>query len=137
MKFVLMSFVIIFSIFLGSCTENPEEVIKGYWQEEKWETNEKFMDELSQNNVHVIKRHRTEKWVFKPNNRFKIIKEDGNIIRGDWHILGRGHILKLIYDGSEETEIFNIKELNFSEMILNADIGTEIQGISKLYFKKI
>lgn len=122
-------------VILGIKVNNPELMIIGQWEEKDW-AYEKLDDKsLLELGIENFKKHEAETWVFKENNTVEFNKGDRIIALAEWHIKGRGHILKIDHsDGTEE--LFDIKELNNSELVLNFDIGMETRGIAKLIFAK-
>lgn len=127
--------IIVALLTLGFKVNNPESIIIGQWEEKDW-AYEKLDDKsLLELGIENFKKHEAETWVFKENNTVEFNKGDRLIALAEWHIKGRGHILKIDHsDGTEE--LFDIKELNDSELVLNFDIGMETRGIAKLIFAK-
>lgn len=127
--------IIVALLTLGFKVNNPEAIIIGQWEEKDW-AYEKLDDKsLLELGIENFKKHEAETWVFKENNTVEFNKGDRLIALAEWHIKGRGHILKIDHsDGTEE--LFDIKELNDSELVLNFDIGMETRGIAKLIFAK-
>jgi hypothetical protein len=136
-KLTLLLLLFLPMVFLHSCFKSPDSLLIGEWVEESWEMDEKdarmFTERQSDN---TIKSHSREVWRFFSDDTFEITKKEEKTIRGKWQILGRGHILKMTYENSGETEVFDIKELNEEQLMLNIDIGMEIKGVSKLSFLK-
>lgn len=122
-------------LVLGFKGNNPESVIIGQWEEKDW-AYEKLDDKsLLELGIEDFKKHEAETWVFNENNTVDFNKGDRLIASAEWHIKGRGHILRIDHsDGTEE--LFDIKELNDGELVLNFDIGMETRGIAKLVFAK-
>jgi hypothetical protein len=127
--------IIIALLTLGFKGNNPESIIIGQWEEKDW-AYEKLDDKsLLDLGIGNFKKHEAETWVFKADNTVEFTKGDELIASAEWHIKGRGHILKIDHnDGTEE--LFDIKELNDGELVLNFDIGMETRGIAKLIFAK-
>lgn len=136
----LVGFFIKFTI-----TRNPATEILGTWEEKDW-SYEKFDGFLPRNQRMVdginmryyshrdIMKHEFESWRFSEDSIY-IVKEGKVIETAHWKLKGRGHILKILYsDGS--FELYDVKELNDDELILNYDIGMEVRGIAKLEFKR-
>jgi hypothetical protein len=122
-------------IFLGFTVRNPEGVILGKWEETDW-TYEKIENESVYDlGLAEIKKHEAEQFVFTEDNQVEFYKNGRKTAAATWTIKGRGHILRIDHeDGS--MELFDIKELNDDELILNFDIGMETRGIAKLIFSR-
>lgn len=145
-KGILLLFTLLFVAFfiaMGSFTESPEMTILGRWKEAKWEyektqeviTDEKFSAEIKELIGERLFIHKAEVWRFLPEQKLILIHADGSQDIGSWVLIGRGHILKIIYQGNT-IEQYDIIELNNEQMVLNFDIGMEIKGIAKLTFRK-
>lgn len=129
--------VLLIQALFCACTDNPEDKILGSWLETKWEYEDYKIKQLKEHDPRIVRRHQTERWIFNADESFIIVKKNGEEITGRWSLLGRGHILKLHYDENDEVEVYDIKELNHEELVLNIDIGMEIKGVARLFFTKI
>lgn len=130
---ILMGLVILFAVLAAS--PNPEDKILGEWTEVKWEyekmNNKDFLDyDISQ-----VKRHESEHWIFLPDKTLLMKKGNQVVSRAEWKIKGRGHILKIVHEDGFQ-ELYDIKELDSGELIVNFDIGMETKGIARLHFEK-
>ncbi|MFN6943488.1 MAG: hypothetical protein ACK4ND_00965 [Cytophagaceae bacterium] len=132
MKNYLILFILPFVFF--SCGTNPEQLIVGEWIEVCWEYEDYSRIKFKEHDHRKIIKHETEKWVFTK-DRFEVKKANGRTMSGKWLLSGRGNILKLIYDDDNKMELYDIKELNRSDLILNVNIGMEIKGIGNLHLK--
>lgn len=122
-------------VTLGFTARNPESVIVGNWEESDWSYEKIENESVYDLGLKEIKKHEAEKWVFSEDKQLEFYKENQKIADASWTIKGRGHILRIDHkDGS--TELFDIKELNDDELILNFDIGMETRGIAKLVFSR-
>lgn len=122
-------------VSLAIHVDNPENLIIGQWEEKDW-AYEKLDDKsLLDLGLGEIKKHEAETWVFNEDNTLAFTQGKDSVATAKWNIKGRGHILRIKHeDGTQE--LFDIKELNENEMILNFDIGMESRGIAKLVFSK-
>jgi len=144
LSFLLTFFTIL--IMLPSCGNNPEKNILGDWKEQEWDY-EKFdgyspkdfkkidgVDLRNYSDRNLI-RHEAEIWRFKKNGDLELVSDQNIVTKAKWNLKGRGHILKIKYaDGS--FELYDIKELSNTELVMNYDIGMEVRGIAKLRFEK-
>jgi hypothetical protein len=131
---IIIAGIILISGFLGM-SPNPEDKILGEWTEVKWEyekiNNKDFLDY----DISKIKRHESEHWVFLPDKTLLMKKGNEVISTAEWRIKGRGHILKITHEDGFQ-ELYDIKELDSGELIVNFDIGMETKGIARLHFEK-
>jgi hypothetical protein len=135
------------ALCLSACGTNPEDVIVGRWEEVSWRYEKfdghapnatKWIDGIRLPNYPArgIVRHEAEYWEFQPGRVLLIRTRDGDTVRARWRLKGRGHVLKVRYPESDDVEVYDIKELNRNELILNYDIGMEVRGIAQLTFNR-
>lgn len=136
----LLSIFLLLTVFtLSSCGNHPEATIIGEWVEIKAQYEEySDIDENDDEYDHrKVIRHETEQWIFAQDKTFTIKKPHQPSTTGKWRMSGRGHILQLFYDDEDTNdEVYDIKELNDREMIINVDIDMEIRGIGAITFKR-
>jgi hypothetical protein len=144
MNTITFTILLSLGILLASVTNSPEEIIVGKWKEAEWtyeisdlnvEDKKLHPTDIKELVGQELMIHKSEKWEFLPNHKVIFYKKDKSKIVADWRIKGRGHILKILYDNGN-IEIYDIKELNKDEFIINFDIGMEVRGIAKLIFKR-
>jgi len=131
---IAISIICLSAVFLASPDE--ERAIIGTWKESHWKY-EKIDDKiLIDTDLKQIIRHEFESWVFMPNGILRMFKNGKVTKEAVWKVKGRGHILKLSYPDGEE-ELYDIKELNRNEFVVNFDIGMETRGIARLTFTRV
>ena len=65
-----------------------------------------------------------------------LFKNNGTHEKVQWHLKGRGHILKMNHqDGG--VECYQIKRIKHDEMVLHFESETHARGIIKIIFQKI
>lgn len=142
-----LAFIPFFLIFLSlfivvAFFDSPEETICGQWEEVDWKyekVDNRPATMLSYKDLaeEAIIRHEAEFWEFNPDRTFRISRKDRSDIHGTFSLKGRGHLLKLVYEGGEKTEKYEVNELTNDEMVLIVTIdGFEVRGIAKLIFKR-
>ncbi|MEH6679913.1 MAG: lipocalin family protein [Sediminicola sp.] len=129
-------------IFLLANSNNPDASIIGEWKEVEWKyekTPSRDKRELTEGEKKSITKglyiHEAETWKFLPNGRV-ILSKDGKEEELGWTLKGRGHILKL-YHLSDQSEHYNLYNLNENEMVLYFHTELHAKSIVKLKFKKI
>ncbi len=134
---IVSTFLMFSLVILSGCGDHPEQTIVGEWVEIK-AVYENYTDiEDDEYDHRKVTRHETEQWIFEPDNSFTIKRPHQEPVTGKWRMSGRGHILKLLYDGENSNdEVYDIKELNNKEMIINVDIDMEIRGIANFTFRR-
>ena len=115
---------------------NPERVILGKWKETGWSYENIDKNDFVYHDIKLARKHESESWRFADNNILYFHNGDVISAQALWKIKGRGHILQLTYEDGD-TELYDIKELNDHELIINFDIGMESRGIARLVFTKI
>ncbi len=130
---------------LVGCGKSPEEFLVHKWEEVRWsyEKTDRTRREIQRfDGIRIdafegrfIRHHEAEYWWFKEDRSFAIALEQGTILKGRWRLKGRGHILTLRYEDGA-VEVYDIKELNGRQMVLNLDLGMEVRGIARLDFSR-
>ncbi|MDB5258788.1 MAG: hypothetical protein JWM14_3483 [Chitinophagaceae bacterium] len=115
---------------------NPERMIKGKWVETGWSYENIDKRSFLYRDVHMAHKHESESWRFLDNNQLHFYNGEDVAAKATWRIKGRGHVLQLTYEDGD-MELYDIKELNDHELILNFDIGMESRGIARLVFTKV
>ncbi len=115
---------------------NPERMIRGKWKETNWSYENVDKTSFLYHDIRMVHKHESESWRFMPRNQLHFYNGDDVTGKATWKIKGRGHVLQLTYEDGD-TELYDIKELNDQELILNFDIGMESRGIARLVFTKI
>jgi len=115
---------------------NPERLIKGRWMETTWSYENVDKSDFLYHDVRMAHKHESEAWRFMNNNQLHFYNGEDIAAKATWKIKGRGHVLQLTYEDGD-TELYDIKELNDHELILNFDIGMESRGIARLIFTKV
>ena len=146
MRFILRNRIsyLIFSALLlvtaGSLTLayyfNPERMIKGKWMETTWSYENVDKSDFLYHDVRMAHKHESEAWRFMDDNQLYFYNGEDIATKAIWRIKGRGHVLQLTYEDGD-TELYDIKELSATELIINFDIGLESRGIARLVFTKI
>lgn len=129
---------------LGACG-NPERELVGCWQQVEWKYEVADDDARSlwtdgvkpreypdQQVVH----HEAEWWRFTGHSRLELGLPGGERVEVRWRLKGRGHALTLRYPDSDRFEVYDVKELNADELILQYDMGMEVRGIARLRFAR-
>lgn len=134
---ILICIVMVVSLAIAMLYRyNPERMIKGKWKETTWTYENLDKSSFIYHDVRMAHKHESEAWKFIDNNQVHFYNGDEIAARATWKIKGRGHVLQLTYEDGD-TELYDIKELNNHELILNFDIGLESRGIARLVFTKI
>ncbi len=135
--FISLSLVLVTSLAIGFVIHfNPERMIEGQWQETGWSYENIDKQDLVYHDIKLTRKHESESWKFVAGNLLYFYNGAEVASKATWKIKGRGHILQITYDDGQ-TEIYDIKELNKQELILNFDIGMESRGIARLVFIKV
>jgi hypothetical protein len=147
----LIIFGVFYSIFfLSSKLQHPEKLLIGTWEEvsRKYEKADNYKG-LSQNSSDYIEEvvkheiskelviHKSEKWTFDNKSNLYLHKSEGEDMHITWRLLGRGHILKMLYDDGQTKELYNIKELTKDKLVIHFENEIHARGIVKIEFKKI
>ncbi len=111
-------------------------MIRGKWKETGWSYENVDKTSFLYHDVRMVHKHESESWRFMPRNQLHFYNGKDITAKATWKIKGRGHVLQLTYEDGD-TELYDIKELNDHELILNFDIGMESRGIACLIFTKI
>lgn len=138
--FLLTAFVV------ASQFEHPEKEILGEWKEVAWkyervdkhnsnattlvEMDEEVKEELSAGLVI----HTAEKWKFD-NTKLTLYKKGKAPVELHWKLKGRGHILKLTYDGDHK-EYYQIKKISDKKLVLYFENEMHARGIVKIVFTR-
>ena len=132
------------SLFVFGKLKHPEKAILGSWEEVSWkyELVDSAKSDYKNADVsleHDIFReriiHKSESWNFSKNSGLTLEKENQKPVRVKWKLKGRGHILKLIYDG-ETMEYYQIQELTDKRMVLHFENDVHARGIVKIVFAR-
>jgi hypothetical protein len=115
---------------------NPERLIKGKWMETTWSYENVDKTSFLYHDIRMQHKHESEAWRFMNNNQLLFYNGDDVAAKATWKIKGRGHILQLTYEDGD-MEVYDIKELNDHELIINFDIGMESRGIARLVFTRV
>ena len=138
---------ILLFVTLISMSNNPENTIRGEWEELIWEYEKVDINEKSNLSFNSISNyvkdkigenliiHKAEQWKFLPNGKL-ILKGKEASKEVFWCMKGRGNILEIKYD-NQNVEYYNVTELGNDKMILNFDTDVHTRGIARLTFKKI
>jgi len=119
----------------------------GRWQESGWEYEKlagkpavttKWIDgiDLPAFSERRVVHHEAEYWDFSPNGSLLIKKRDGSRLLARWRLKGRGHVLT-VRAPQAEFEVYDVKQLDRSELVLNYDVGMEVRGIARLTFRRL
>lgn len=148
--FFIISFFVLFSgiVTFNSISDSPENLIIGEWSESVWsyelrdsklsleDSTGRFLSEEVKSRLATdLLIHKSEHWVFEEPDKIRIYKKNGEVEVVKWRLAGRGHILKLIHENGQK-EIYDIKEINADELIINFDMGLELRGVAKLSFRR-
>ena len=115
---------------------NPERLIKGKWMETTWSYENLDKSSFLYHDIRMQHKHESEAWRFMNDNQLLFYNGEDIATKATWKIKGRGHILQLTYEDGD-TELYDIKELNDHELIINFDIGMESRGIARLVFTRV
>ncbi len=135
------------SFMCVGCGEHPERLLMGRWRESGWEYEKlagkpavttKWIDgiDLPAFSPRRIVHHEAEYWDFSPNGSLLIKKLDGTSALARWRLKGRGHVLT-VRAPQAEFEVYDVKQLDRREMVLNYDVGMEVRGIARLTFQRV
>jgi hypothetical protein len=134
-------------VLLGGCGEHPEQLLAGRWRESGWEYEKlatkapltsKWIDgiDLPAFAESRVVRHEAEYWEFMPGRDLIIAKRDGTHLKARWRLKGRGHVLT-VRTSDKEFEVYDVKQLDRDQLVLNYDVGMEVRGIARLTFRRI
>jgi hypothetical protein len=135
------------SVLSAGCGDHPERLITGRWRESGWEYEKlagkpavtaKWIDgiDLPAFSERRVVHHEAEYWDFTPGGNLIIAKRDGTHIKARWRLKGRGHVLT-VRAPQEEFEVYDVKQLDRHELVLNYDVGMEVRGIARLTFRRL
>jgi hypothetical protein len=114
---------------------NPERLIMGKWQETGWSYEKIDKRDFVYHDINLVRKHVAESWRFMERQQLFFYNKGEITAKATWKIKGRGHVLQLTFEDGT-TELYDIKELNDHELVLNFDIGLESRGIARLVFNK-
>ena len=140
---VLISIGIITKIHL-----HPNNKLLGSWKEIEWHyvkanditkkglQDKIIIDEVLREKIskHLLI-HKSEKWEFYKNGHLIIHKFNVDDIHAKWVLKGRGTILKIIYE-NDIVELYQIKKVNKTTMVLQFENDIHVKGIVRIEFKK-
>ena len=131
-------------LFAGACGD-PEASLVGCWEEVEW-TYERSDDPAPERWTDGVRsraypdrqvlHHHAEWWSVGPRGQLQLALSDGSTVRGRWRLKGRGHVLTLRYPRNDTFEVYDIKELDDDELVLQYDMGMEVRGIARLRFRR-
>lgn len=128
---------------------HPEKELIGNWDEVDWQFdkvdklkgssailkgNLKFDIKNQISNGLII--HEAEQWNFQKGGRLILTKKNKEKEIVEWHLKGRGHILKIKHT-SGIIEYYQIYNLNRDNLILHFENDNHARGIIKISLKKI
>lgn len=130
-------------------SDRPDRLLEGKWEEVKWEyekadgrikddsVSQNFIEEVVKYKIskHLVI-HKAEKWTFKKGAVLILHKDGEEDIKVKWRLKGRGHILKLIYNNHETTEVYQINKLDNNKLILHFENDVHARGIVKIEFRR-
>jgi hypothetical protein len=131
---------------VSACGEHPETLLAGRWRESGWEYEKvagkavagKWIDgiDLPGFEERRVVHHEADYWEFRPDGSLLIAKRDGSQLHARWRLKGRGHVLT-VRTPDQDFEVYDVKGLDGSELVLNYDVGMEVRGIARLTFRRV
>lgn len=127
---------------LSGCS-NPELEIVGCWHQVEWRYELDDTPGLWNDGVRFreypdrqLVQHHAEWWRVEPRGRLTLSLPGGQVHQAHWRLKGRGHVITIRYPNDDKFEVYDIKELDEHELILQYDMGMEARGIASLRFER-
>lgn len=140
--YTIVVIVLLLCVIMGYTVFNhanyPEKAILGSWKEVSWtytlgegEKDISITEEERHSIANHLIIHASEKWSFRKDYTLNLAKKGNEVHHAKWHLLGRGHILKIINDKGLQ-ELYSIESLSKNKMILHFETDVQARGLVKI-----